>query len=462
MGKRYSLVLSTIFSINIFIVSIYIALYDISLSVKLIEANIFVTLILYVQYFRFHYKQSINLHNIYLFTFFFFLLALPLFDMLHIHDISNTSFFTSSRFSIDTIYRTMICLYLALISYYIGALYSITTLPTSDVKWSHKSDKHIHNISLIIFKLSLPIVILYAIIISYEISKYGYISMHRNEINIPMVNLFRIASIAAKSSFALLLASGITNSKIFWLSTIAITFALVADGRRASGMTILIVAIWYYVNSNNINMRLRNLAIISSASILLAIIVGTLRYGQSNQINFSYFNFFLSQGGSVQVISYAIDWAKEIDYSFMDIFGNLFRTIDIIYSKIRGESPDVGLQSQAAKYKLYSSYISYIVNSKLYMRGFGIGGSYIAQLYSVGSYHAIILFSILLGYMMTKINYFMQNGNDILTRSLLILIIISIIFLPRDNVFDFVTDNLYNYLFLLIVIYVSRLLRSNN
>jgi hypothetical protein len=461
MVSKKQILLISFLSINLQLISVWISLYYPLTAIKLIDINIFLMLYLYVRYNTNYYQNITNLNNIFIFTFSLFMLTLPFLDLFSYYDITETSFFSNYHFSKETMIATHVSLYYAFMSFNIASIMYNKADSYSYRNTSETNNYRIYVISKILFLISIPFVVLYSMYIIKSIGTYGYISMHRDGFSIPYIILFKIMSITSITSYTLMITSKNIRGWRFWLPTIFIVGAFMADGRRGPGMTLLMLAYWYYRNYTQHKLKINYAIIIIPIILIVLPLVGTLRYGGDNDYEYDYLKLIISQGTSVQVVSYAIENAQQIDYSISDMFGNMHKIMDVTESKINGDVPDLSLESQASKYKIFSSYISYTVNRNLYLQGFGIGGSYVAQLYSVGKNVAVIIFGLMLGYVFPIMSNTIQNSESVYKRSIVFLFMTSIIYMPRDNIFDFFTDNLYP-MIVMIMIYMYGFLRKQN
>jgi hypothetical protein len=290
------------------------------------------------------------------------------------------------------------------------------------------------------------------------IKTYGYLALHLGG-TVPYHTLFKIVIIIATVGYTIFIASNPRSKWSYWIFTLIITITLLADGKRGPGLTLFVIAFWYYFFSNDKKIKVLLILIFTPLILLILILIGYLRFGIStyDNVTFNIAEFIYSQGVSINVISYAIKFDATIVYNLFDlIFSKIYQFFDIMYYKSIGISPDLSLVTRAEKYKIYSSYISYIVNSPSYRNGFGIGGSYIAQLYSVGKEFIQLLGGIFLGYTYSFISSWSYSKSQI-KRGILLLIMPIIIYIPRDNMFDVLMDALLVVAIFIIIHFIKQL-----
>jgi len=431
------------------------------------------------------YGNVVNPLNLFLAMFIFFLLPRVLLDLLNLADIAETTSFSAYRYQEDVIFRSISNLYLAVISFSVGSVIinkekrivvnnkifinsymsnlfikretlsnqSLTQLRKIEEERVNKLLLRIGNIVLMI---CFPLLIIYLAIIFRFIIENGYIAFHLNESKVPFSAVFKLTSSLALVGYVFMVISNPESKKLYWLYTIFIVICFMADGRRGPGMTILVVSFWYYLYYTNKRIRISKLIMVVLIVILLAIFIGNLRYGKSiDQADFSIFSFIYNQGITFQVVAYTIEYIDKIDYRFLDLFSNVNRMFDVLYHKIIGDIPDLSLETRAVNSKIYSSYISFVVDRDLYLKGFGIGGSYVAQFFAVGKEFGQIIMGVILGALYTYFVNFI-NSKNFIKKALLIITMPSLIYIPRDNIFDFITDFFFSYIFLLLFYFAIK------
>ena len=133
--------------------------------------------------------------------------------------------------------------------------------------------------------------------------------------------------------------------------------------------------------------------------------------------------------------------------------GNIrFRLSGFLTGGSFGESGKDSQTIQAVKYKMWSSYISYHVNSGSYYSGGGMGGNYVGQAYAAGKEPVVLFVAFLVGLFLCWLDRNIFT-NKVIKGFIIFMIIQSVIYIPRDNLLDFVTD-LIEPLIMLIFVYV--------
>tara|TARA_B110001452_G_scaffold181741_1_gene152615 strand:- start:4913 stop:6304 length:1392 start_codon:yes stop_codon:yes gene_type:complete len=444
----------------ILILALILYIINPELSIKLLELSIIVVYVSSIYIFTKKHNNLINTHNIFLVVFGFFVLSRVFLHFFGYSHFNETKFFTSYTFEIDVIFRTLINVQLALVSFVIGSIFYLQQKPVKDRQPVDTTDNQLYFVGLFGMILLTPFLLMYIYETVSFIHKYGYLAIHQGA-RINNQTFYKLIIMVSMASYIIFISSRPKNGVYYWLFTILLIFVLLADGKRGPGITFLIVSLWYYLLYKRINFNL--IRVLGGAIILflVLIIIGTFRYKGGKEIeSYSILDFIYKQGVSVQVVSYSIKYSDKIDYSLFDlIFGKIYKISNVMIMKITGNNPDLSLFSRAHKYKIFSSYISSIVNPDLYIKGFGIGGSYIAQLFSVGKEFGQIIVGFLLGIGYSFLDKLIYSRNRIVIGIVLFLLP-SIIYIARDNMFDFIIDSIISIVFFLIIHFIIYIMRK--
>lgn len=444
----------------IFILALIVHIINPELSIKLLELSIFVVYTSSIYIFTKKHKNLINTHNIFLVIFGFFVLSRVFLHFFGYSNFNETKFFTSYTFEIDVIFRTLINVQMALVSFVIGSIFYLQQNPVKDRRPDDTTDNQLYFISLFAMILLTPFLVMYIYETVSFVGKYGYIVMHQGA-RINNQTFYKLIIMISMAFYIIFISSRPRKGVYYWLFTILLIFVLLADGKRGPGVTFLIISLWYYLFYKRISLNL--IRVLGGIIILFLalIIIGTFRYKGGKEIeSFSILDFIYNQGFSIQVVSYSIKYSDKIDYSLFDlIFGKIYKFSNVMIMKIRGNNPDLSLFSSAHKYKIFSSYISSIVNPNLFTEGFGVGGSYIAQLFSVGKEFAQIIVGFLLGIGYSFLDKLIYSRNRIVIGIVLFLLP-SIIYIARDNMFDFLIDSIISIVLFLIIHFIIYIMRK--
>lgn len=232
-------------------------------------------------------------------------------------------------------------------------------------------------------------------------------------------------------------------------------------GRRALIAQVLLFIVWYcicYFRLDRKKFTAKHfllLLVFALVMIVLFYIVEVLRGGRSID-GISLFEaierFFVSTGGSdstiANIIRYKDAFPKSgIVYLLSPLSDALFDNILVrkIIALVSGY--DVGSVAQGyeylARHDSFSHWLSYTVNPELYLNGYGMGSSYISELYFAFGIIGIIIFGFVLGRCINRCNNLRLIKNNIYVKSLVMFFVYNLFTLPRGGVFASATNLLY-------------------
>lgn len=232
-------------------------------------------------------------------------------------------------------------------------------------------------------------------------------------------------------------------------------------GRRALLAQVLLFIMWYcicYFKLDEKKFALKHFILLVAfalAVIVLFYIVEVLRGGQSvNEVSLfgAIEKFFISTGGSDSTIANVIRYQDKfpqsgIVYLFSPIRDALFDNIITrkIFSFITGYSGEAVAQGleYLTRHNTFSHWLSYIVNPDLYLSGYGMGSSYISELYFAFGIIGIIVFGFVLGFVIKKCGNVFSSANGIYVKAFVMFFVYNLFILPRASVFSAATDLLY-------------------
>ena len=232
--------------------------------------------------------------------------------------------------------------------------------------------------------------------------------------------------------------------KKIWILPMAIWALLhMATGQRGPGLLLLIFLFYYSIKLELVKLSLTKVGIAALVGIFLSIMVGNIRSGE-DELTTSTENpvqdFLWQEGSSIIVLQTSIQDCKKLDYHFVDIFSNVtsifFHYFPFLKSK---KDSDDHMTNQVINYKYWSAYISYKTDPNIYFAGGGMGGNYIGQVYVVGREYLVIIVSILVGMFLVVLENKLLYGSIIMSY-IAFSVFQSIIYIPRDNLLDFITD----------------------
>lgn len=230
-------------------------------------------------------------------------------------------------------------------------------------------------------------------------------------------------------------------------------------GRRALLAKALLFILWYLICYYKFDRRKLPykyfifLAVFSIMVILLFWLVERSRSDSDSKFNFfeAIASFFTSTGGSDSVIANTIDKADEfpkegIVYLLNPIKDTLFD--NVIARKLLSF---IGISSQSLvqgeefvqAHDSFSHWISYLVNSELYCKGYGMGSSYIAELYLAFGFIGVCIGGLLLGMVIAKLSSIDIMSYSVFCKAISLFFIYNLFTLPRSGLFETATNFLY-------------------
>ena len=188
----------------------------------------------------------------------------------------------------------------------------------------------------------------------------------------------------------------------------------------------------------------RSIIIIAPLVCVAMAVVGLTRTGNSTEglgIIDAIIAFFFKQGASYQIIGFVYDNANTMPPDQIYSIGKVFHIFDgSIIGRILGI--DHNIVPQTAEFALkgdeLGSYVSYLYDETIYLNGGGYGSCYIAEAYADLNWPGIIIVNFIIGYILARIPYWMNNRIWLTTISFFILF--SFIRAPRGSAFDFLGE----------------------
>lgn len=179
--------------------------------------------------------------------------------------------------------------------------------------------------------------------------------------------------------------------------------------------------------------------------IVLIVFVGSYRIGgkfQFTSFTRTLFDFFESQGTSIDVLGYAYEKADMLPKNhFLYLIDNtytFFATNPISSFLFGTHNYPVNTVERALYGTSLDQTLYYIINPVSYLNGFGCGSSYVAETYLAFGYVGTFIFNIVFSYVLNKINDY--SYQSFLKNVLLFVFLQSLFFIPRSGFDDFVGD----------------------
>lgn len=168
-------------------------------------------------------------------------------------------------------------------------------------------------------------------------------------------------------------------------------------------------------------------------------------------------DFFYKQGVSFDVLRMGYDTISKIrytgfvNYSFGEILdyllhGNIAQILLDAKSLGTGQNEVSGLYSN-----LMANRLSYTVDKNYFLSGHGWGSSYILDTYADWGYTGIIIFSLILGFLLSAMIKYMSHKNTFI-RTVILVILTSIFYCPRTSSFRWISFLVYAQYYIPVII----------
>lgn len=232
-------------------------------------------------------------------------------------------------------------------------------------------------------------------------------------------------------------------------------------GRRALIAQVALFICWYcicYFKYDQKKLKWKHillLIVLAIALIVLFYMVELFRgNGRAGSISLMEImnSFFVSTGGSDSTIANAIHYRNEFPktgavYFFAPLSDAVTDNalIRLFISVFTGKSVTSSAQGMnyLMQHDTFSHWLSYIVNPELYLSGYGMGSSYIAETYMAFGVVGVAVFSFLLGILIKKFKDMNNDSNKVYRKALIMFFVYNLFMLPRGSVFSSATDLLY-------------------
>lgn len=238
-------------------------------------------------------------------------------------------------------------------------------------------------------------------------------------------------------------------------------------GRRALVAKALLFTIWYLLINLRLDlkkMKLRHFFTLGIFAVAVMTVFWFVERARSNSDDgFSLFSsikdFLVSTGGSDSVIAHTIvkedmfpkDGIVYLINPIKEALTNnaLIQQIKYLFFGISTPSYAQGLD-YVKNNDSFSHWISYMVNSDLYVNGYGMGTSFIAELYLAFGTTGVIVACLGIGWAISALSSINAHNKKIARNAIMLYFAYNLFVLPRSGLFDIATDLLY-FIFAIVV-----------
>lgn len=374
------------------------------------------------------YGTFFNLLSVFLLFIFIFNGSRIIMDLFGYDDMRRLSFFSDEVISEINNSRTILNINIGTIAVALGYLWFKHGCPKVEIiSWRNMD---------IIFLLLFGVGFLAKLYVSYLsfsfISLLSYYELYTDGLVIPKY----LKILSSLPVFVCLVKFRMGKGGWWVVAMFVYAILSMATGQRGPGMLVFVMTIYVCVKWNLIKLDILKIGIFLVSAVAITILVRVLRGTGDADSDFSVLELLWKQGVSISVLQLAVQHVDQLDYHFVDLFGNVSQWLDRTFFE-RGKVVDN--LTDMANHRIWSQYISYTINSKLFYLGYGLGGNFFGQSYVVGREFAVFVISFLAGVFLHYMEKQLFSKNIIIVYATFT-ILCSFIYIPRDNLFDFVTD----------------------
>lgn len=381
-----------------------------------------------------------------------FILSRIFFDVLGGAHFAQTTAFSDYIFEMSVQIRLLINVYLTLFGLQIGALINTSRdagrkcMPMEDVNWK--------KVGLFLFYVGLPFLVYQFLMVGLEVMEKGYGARLRGELDYRNTVLTTFMARSALGGFFFYLA-GIPKSRWFYLHLTVFLLAFylqLLEGARYYVMCFSLVLFSLYFVIRRVQFRFVSVIGLVSVLFLISAVVGIMRSKNKSFEKDWAAEFVNQQGFALQIVGHAIEYKDSIDYQFIDMFAHTRFRLDLMKERLMGVPAMDSREEIMDKYHTLAFQLTHQVNAKALKGGWDMASSYIAEFFLLGRECLVFFGNILVGFITVFFsNRAIRNKYGIL---LMLYILPYWIFIPRDNIFDFITDNMSNMLFAIFIMLV--------
>lgn len=408
------------------------------LLVKYSELMLFVTYF-YILFIQIKTNGLFHLFTLFLFTFFLFTLGIPFLDLLGVVHIKGMGLFVLKKLSDRTLFE----LYTYMLFFLMFTFWGSTIGRKSDEKKEFKINYNALFLQLgfCVFFIAMPGLILKYYLQLHVVLQKGYLAIYDgsfDKINYPLICMGSGTLLIL--GYCLILTA-VPSKKVFFIFTfifIALQVLNVLKGQRSVLMLPLIFVLWYYYNVYGSKIAMGKIFLVVFTILVVSQSLQYYREGRVSKDGFFgkyVFSFFKTQGVSVFIPAYQIEFKKELKndrYPYM-------------LTPLMPNANQYQSMKRLHDLNYLSDKVAYFLTPDGFKKGFGTGSSIIGLFYDLPILVAIGL-AILLGWFISWFNYWVMSKRILFFLSFYI--VTSIVAAPRYELLV----NVYN-IFIFIFIY---------
>lgn len=427
------------------------------ISIALVTSILFITPLIFVKFWN---NSIISLGTLFNTSFLFFLGSPFIFTAIN-NDASYLIKTYGSFGAYDFNYYTILTSTLGIVnSYYaIQIGMNVKNFILKSPQYISQNSKKLERISISIFTIGVFGYLINTILKIINVYNNGYLYLFKpeSEHDIQGILIIKLGSIFIHTGYALLFSCTLKEINLKIYTRIYATLLLINlfTGQRGESFSHLLTILIIYFSRFNFKVSKKKIAFVIFIFFGLLVGIDLLRSNSKLASVNDIFEIIFGQSRSYLILNNSIIFENELNYILVNLFSEVRSWLYSIQGRIFNIRIDE-TQSQYAAMRKFGHLglkLSYLTNEDSFMAGKGTGTSYIAEMYLLGKQKVIFLHGILLGIL---IKYFSLFRKNVFTNSIGILIIPSILFMPRDSSLNFISNNLISFILILFISYVYR------
>ncbi|MCI6480672.1 MAG: O-antigen polysaccharide polymerase Wzy family protein [Spirochaetia bacterium] len=393
-----------------------------------------------------------SLYAIYLYTSFFFIYSRLFFSLFGIIDFLYVDFpghyYFSEKTGIVFIIGSFISFYLLDIFYCIKRYEyekKVATFYTTHLIYSSS----IERLGICLMLLSfLPIS--YKLYLEFQVIKdVGYVAMYTGALDNLVYPVWTRGSGTIFYVGFLLLIMSYPRKSLYIFGSLFFTLFRIFDalkGGRGALIVSILAIIFFYQQFYGVRINFKKFFLLALLLSLFASFTGTYRTTKNTQGTLSFKqlgNFFINQsisvGSPLAVIEFRDEQEEFRQYPY--IFSVLMAPYYNLVSPETARTPSIE--------RLYTrnemeSISTYIYSEETYLAGFGIGASFLGEMFDCFGFGGISFWSFMLGYLLLLVDKMKYKSRFYIP--FVWFVVCSVIFLPRGHFFDFIYSGYFYFI----------------
>jgi len=395
--------------------------------------------------------QAIPLYHPYLiFTGIFglYLVSRIFFDILGLVDFGATSQFAFYTFSEDVKLRLLINVAIALWALQLG--FMLFFKPDRPVHL--KSRRTWERIGLYLFYIGMPFLVYRYVMVGLDVAQLGYSARISGDLVYRNTLLVSVMSRLSLAGFFIFLASVPQTKNFKWhlIIFLAVMSLQLLEGGRYHTFCLYLTIFSYVFYTRNVKHRLWMYVFLVASLLFLGAGIGVLRSNSEGLEAKPLYKFVYEQGFGLQILGHTIEYHDEITYKPKHLFTHAHYYADLILNRIVDKEVPTDKMQRMEKYGNLEFCLTYKVNKKAMLGGWDMAVSYMAEAFMLGKEFMVLVLSALIGLIFFLIGQ--RHRWQGLSLLFIVMFLPSWIFIPRDSLFDFITDNISNTFFVLLIL----------